>query len=146
MKSFFKEIFEYHHHFNLKFIEQVTENLNQLPERVVPLLSHNQNAHLCWNTRILYQDMPNMPEAYSLAELITLENKNYKTTVEILDSHELEEIVAYSNSKGDSYKNSIRDIFYHVANHHTHHRGQVISDIRESGIAPVPSDYIFHKR
>lgn len=40
----------------------------------------------------------------------------------------------------------IQQILFHIANHFTHHRGQIISDLRQNGIEPRISDYIFYKR
>jgi uncharacterized damage-inducible protein DinB len=44
------------------------------------------------------------------------------------------------------YINSIQQILFHVANHFSHHKGQIISDLRQSGIDPIVIDYIFYKR
>ena len=146
MKSFFKEIFAYHHHFNQKFIEQVKKHLDELPDRVVGLLSHNINAHRVWNARVKYEEKPILEDAYALSKIAELDRENYQTTLDIITNHDLDEIITYKSMKGDPYEDSIRDILFHVANHHTHHRGQVISDIRQSGIVPIPSDYILMKR
>ncbi|MFY0624715.1 MAG: damage-inducible protein DinB [Reichenbachiella sp.] len=146
MQSFFREIFEYHHHFNQQFISQIEDKLAELPDRVTYLLSHNINAHLVWNTRILGGSLPAMQEEYPLVTVRELDTKNYQNTLDIIDSRELSESISYNNSKNESFENSLQDILFHVNNHHTHHRGQLISDIRQSGFAPIPSDYIFFKR
>ncbi|MBL7865765.1 MAG: damage-inducible protein DinB, partial [Cyclobacteriaceae bacterium] len=59
---------------------------------------------------------------------------------------QFEKVVQYTNTKGQSFSNTVRDILFHVANHTTHHRGQIISDFRQSGIQPLVTDFIFYIR
>jgi uncharacterized damage-inducible protein DinB len=54
--------------------------------------------------------------------------------------------VEYENSEGRTFANDVKDILFHVVNHSTHHRGQIMMDLRASGITPEPLDYIFYKR
>jgi uncharacterized damage-inducible protein DinB len=146
MKDFFKDIFEYHHLFNQKLIVQLTEFENEIPQRTIPLFSHTINAHQIWNARITGKEQLGVHQAHSLQECIRIDNENYLEVLIILDDRELEERIAYKNSKGMEFSNSIQQIFYHVANHFSHHKGQIISDLRQSGIDPIVTDYIFYKR
>ncbi len=147
MKAFFKEIFEYHHNYNLKFIDQLAAHAESITERSIPLMSHNLNAHLIWNRRILENpDFSDLKEVYTLEECLEIQNVNHEKTLTILDSKDLNVMINYSNSKGQHFEHSIRDILFHVANHTTHHRGQIISDLRSKDIAPHVSDYIYFKR
>ncbi len=59
---------------------------------------------------------------------------------------DLNKRVEYENSEGRTFANDVKDILFHVVNHSTHHRGQIMMDLRVSGIAPEPLDYIFYKR
>jgi uncharacterized damage-inducible protein DinB len=54
--------------------------------------------------------------------------------------------IAYKNTRGESFENSVRDILFHINNHSTHHRAQIAARIREAGITPPTSDYIFYRR
>ena len=146
MKDFFKDIFEYHHLFNQKLIVQLTEFENEIPQRTIPLFSHTINAHQIWNARITGKEQLGVHQAHSLQECKRIDDENYQEVLNILDDRELEERIAYKNSKGMEFSNSIQQIFYHVANHFSHHKGQIISDLRQSGIDPIVTDYIFYKR
>ena len=53
MISFFKEIFEYHHHFNQNLIGEIEKYIKALPNRSHPLYCHILNAHKIWNARIM---------------------------------------------------------------------------------------------
>jgi uncharacterized damage-inducible protein DinB len=72
--------------------------------------------------------------------------ENLDTTVKILNTLPIDKSITYKTFKGDGYTNTIQDILFHVSNHSTHHRGQIISDFRQSGIEPIVTDYIFYKR
>lgn len=146
MKKFFKDIFEYHNHFNQKLIEQLRENEVVLPERSIPLFAHIINAHQIWNARITDKEKLGVHQKHTLDECRRIDNENFRETLRILDEHELEEKVTYKNSKGTEFASSIQQILFHISNHSSHHRGQIISDIRQSGVVPIATDYIFYKR
>ena len=146
MKELFKDVFEYHHHFNQKLTEQLIENENRLTERSIPLFSHIVNAQQIWNARITNEKQLGVHQLHSLLECKRIDTENYGNVLKILDERELGEKVTYTNSKGAEFKNSIREILFHVANHSTHHKGQIISDLRQRGIDPIITDYIFYKR
>ncbi len=146
MKEFFKDIFEYHNHFNQKLIEQLIDNESELSERIIPLLSHSINAQQIWNARIMEKEKLGVHQVHTLEKCKGIDNENYRKTLEILDKRELDETIIYMNSKGTEFNNSIQQILFHVANHFSHHKGQIISDLRQSGIDPIVTDYIFYKR
>lgn len=146
MKAFFKDIFEYHHHFNQKLIEELREHESNLPQRTVPLFSHAINAQQIWNARIMGKEELGVHEVHLFEACRRLDRGNFQETVQILDERELDEIIIYKNSKGIEFSNSIQQILFHVANHFSHHKGQIISDFRQSGIEPIVTDYIFYKR
>ncbi len=146
MKAFFKDIFEYHHHINLKLIEQLIENENRLPVQTIPLFSHSINAHQIWNARIINKEELGVHQNHTLQGCTRIDNNNYQETLKILNDYELDKLITYTNSKGITFKNSIQQIFFHISNHFSHHRGQIISDLRQSRIEPIATDYIFYKR
>ena len=146
MKDFFRDIFEYHHYFNQKLAEQLIEHEDQLTERTIPFFSHSINAQQIWNSRITEEEQFGVHQLHSLAECRQLDKENFRKTLDILRNRELDEVIKYRNSKGDEFQNSIQEILFHIANHFTHHKGQIISDLRQRGIAPIVTDYIFYKR
>lgn len=146
MKAFFLDIFEYHHHFNQKLVQQLSEHASVLPDRTIPLFSHSINAQQIWNARITNRPKLGVHQVHSLEVCKEIDNENYAETLHILNVHEIDEVIGYHTSKGVEFQNSIQEIFFHISNHFSHHRGQIISDIRQSGIAPVITDYIFYKR
>jgi uncharacterized damage-inducible protein DinB len=147
MKSFFQEIFEYHHYFNQKLFSEIESHFEKLPQRSFPLFCHMLNAHQIWNARITGQTpFVNVFQVNPMDSCLKLNNDNYNTTLEIIETTDLEKLIDYKTLKGDAYSNTLRDILFHVANHTTHHRAQIVSDFRQAGIQPLMTDWIFYKR
>ena len=146
MIEFFKDIFEYHNHFNQKLADLLIANRNKLTERTIPLFSHSINAHQIWNSRILETKSLAVHQIHTLEKCKELDNQNYNDSLDILSDFDLAKKISYKTSGRIEFENSIQQILFHIANHFTHHRGQIISDLRQSGIEPIITDYIFYKR
>lgn len=142
----FKDIFEYHHEFNNKIFDEIKAIGTDLPKRTYPLYCHILNAHQIWNARILKEQPFGVMDIHEMGECKGINQENYQKTLQIIETRDLKDIITYTNSKGKEFTNSIGDILFHVANHTTHHRGQIVSDFRSKDIQPIVSDYIFHKR
>jgi uncharacterized damage-inducible protein DinB len=104
------------------------------------------NAHQIWNARILKSEEYGVQQQHALEQCALIDETNYTTTLKILETIDLESVITYLTSKGQPFSNSVRDILFHVANHTTHHRGQIVSDFRQAGIPPLVTDYIFYRR
>ncbi len=146
MKAFFKDIFEYHHFYNQKLIDVFLEHSNKIYDRTVPLFSHCLNAHQIWNSRILNTKALDVFELHKLDTFKSIDLSNYNDSLKIIDTFDFDETLVYKNSKGTVYENKVKDILFHITNHFTHHKGQLISDLRQHGIEPVITDYILYKR
>lgn len=147
MIPFFTDIFTYHHYTNQNLCKQLIEHQEILSERTIPLFSHIINAQQIWNTRIIKGTQRlAVFQVHTLEECQRLDDENYHQTLQILNELKLDNEILYRNSQGEEYRNSIQEILFHIANHHTHHRGQIISDLRQSNIDPIKTDYIFYKR
>lgn len=146
MKSFLLDIFQYHFIYNEKLLHEIEAATDQLPERSYPLYCHILNAHQIWNARILGNKPLGVRDIYDFAKAKSVNEMNWSDSNTIIRDTDLNSDLHYQNSRGEAFVNSIRDILFHVANHTTHHRGQIISDFRASGIEPIVTDYIFHKR
>lgn len=146
MKSFFEDIFAYHHHFNQKLGKQIESHKERVSERVHFLFSHLVLAHQIWNSRILGLEALNLNQTLSLEKCLDLDTVNLQRTLQILSEYDLSQSVIYHNTRGNEFTNSIQDILYHVTNHSSHHKGQIVAALRQGGIEPIVTDYIFYKR
>lgn len=146
MKEKFFELFEYTFHFNNEVIQKIIQNQTLLPEKAFRLMNHILNAHQIWNARMLNEKTFGVWEMHLPEELLEINRSGYQKTKFILENTDLCQNVKYKNSKGDLFENKAEDILFHIINHSTYHRGQIMMLFRESEIEPIVSDYIFYKR
>ena len=50
----------------------------------------------------------------------------------------------YKNMKGEPFENTYEDTLFHIVNHGTYHRGQIITMLREAGLQQLPSTDLIH--
>ena len=63
-----------------------------------------------------------------------------------LDEEALQRPLSYRNLKGEPFTSGLADVLFHVANHATYHRGQVVTMIRQVGATPPATDLIVYAR
>jgi len=147
MELFYKDLFEYNHAMNQKLIEAFNKHSDKISENSVKWMNHVLNAHQVWNNRIDKQEESySVWQIHSLGYLKEIDQKNFERSGVILKAGNFTQEINYVNSQGKAFKNSVKDILFHVINHSTYHRGQIASDFRQSGLAPEVTDYIFYKR
>lgn len=147
MIPFFKDLFEYSHHFNQKLADVFMENQDKTSEKSVRLFSHILNAHQIWNNRI----DPKQPgfgvwELQAVGNFKNIDLENFNHSLLILETFDLDARINYTTSKGQPFGNSIREVLFHIVNHTTYHRGQIATEFRNSGLEPLMTEYIFYKR
>nr|WP_299341293.1 DinB family protein [Allomuricauda sp.] len=147
MKGFLHQLFDYNFYCNKKLIEQCS-SMGSVPENSQKLFNHLLNAHHVWNHRILEK-----PSEYTISQIHQVDQwgdihyENQRTSFEIItNTDDFAKRIDYENSEGRMYANELKDILFHIINHSTHHRGQILADFRNSGIEPESLDYIFYKR
>ncbi|MNI18738.1 DinB family protein [compost metagenome] len=148
----------------MKTIQKMFEHLNWANQRMletlqntevedqeVRLFHHILNAERVWVTRLKGMDSSQLPiwsdgDMAVCAKLSKQNTENFTTLLTELANTDLDNLITYSNSKGEEFKTSIRDILTHVALHGQYHRGQINSRLRAEGIEPVTTDYILFVR
>ena len=147
MKNFFIDKFEYNFACNQKLIGLIKANSSAYSNRARTLISHTINAHYIWNHRI--QNIApalGVWDVFEVSELRNLDSVNHSESLEIINAYDVEKEVKYSNSEGKEFTNEIATILFHIINHSTYHRGQLISELKIQGVDPLSLDYIFFKR
>lgn len=141
------ELFQYNTHCNQQVIELIKVNKNTCPEKAVLLLNHTLNAHHIWNARINgISNKFGVWEIHPAEQLQQIDKENKAVTETILSKSQLTSPITYQNMRGETFTNTIGDILFHIINHSTYHRGQIQSELKNSGVAPASLDYIFYKR
>lgn len=147
MKDFFIEKFDYNFDSNQRMINCVEANPKAYTQRAQDLIGHTFNAHHIWNCRILGQTpKQTVWEVFQLKDLHQMNTATNNQSMDILSSFELTKIAEYTNTRGQSYSNRVDDILYHIINHSTYHRGQLMTELKLHGVIPISTDYIFFKR
>ncbi|MHA7829823.1 MAG: DinB family protein [Flagellimonas sp.] len=147
MKAFLQQLFDYNFFCNKKIIEQCS-GLDQVPDNCIRLFSHILNAHHIWNHRILgAPTVFGVWDEHQLNAWQDIHYNNQRTSFEIVSNTDtFEKRVEYMNSAGKTFSNELKDILFHIINHSTHHRGQIMMELRNAGLAPEPLDYVHYKR
>jgi len=147
MKGFLQQLFDYNFYCNKKIIQQC-KALDTVPESCERFFSHILNAHHIWNHRLM-----GIPNTYTVWEMHKIDKwedihyENQRTSFEIISNTDnFEKRVGYENSEGRTFANETKDILFHIINHSTHHRAQIMMELRNSGVVPEPLDYVHYKR
>lgn len=141
-----KSLLVYNRHFNQAYIKHM-EAQKVLDERSISLLSHIINAQHIWNARMKGEDLPMKPwEVHELEDMERLNEVAYMESMRLMKAMSPVQEIDYSNTRGESYTNSLQDVMLHITNHGTYHRGQLAARLKEIGVDAIPSDYIKYKR
>ena len=147
MKNFFIDKFEYNHSSNFRILNLLKEKPEAYSPLVEKLVNHSINAHHVWTQRILNQpEQLGIWEISEFQKLQQLDDENFHQSLEIIQNSDLKHVIEYKTSKGEAHSDSIEDILFHILNHTTYHRGQIMTAIKNTGETPISTDFIFYKR
>ena len=125
-------------------------NLKKKSNKAEEILSHLISAQQIWLNRVLQRDVVTDPwkklteeEWIPKSTPLTSEWINF---LEGLHENDFEKRIEYTNTKGDRFTNTIKDIVVQVLNHSTYHRAQIALLIRQAGGEPAKTDYILYQR
>lgn len=146
----FESLFDYDRWANRRLVE-VMKNAGPVPPRAPNLLMHLLRAQDVWHKRIEdgnHADVELWIEASleDCAERVEKTDHRWQDLIGALSDGDLDKDVSYKNSEGTAFETPLREVLSHVVNHGTHHRGQIALVLRENGVAPPPTDYIFYVR
>ena len=117
----------------------------ETPATSLRLMSHIANSQTVWLSRIVGQPAPTaIWEEHALEKIRQLNADSLQGIKAVLDDqgNSLDAIVAYKNSSGIAFENSILDILLQVFTHGGYHRAQIAMQLRQAGLEPVNTDYI----
>jgi uncharacterized damage-inducible protein DinB len=146
MKEKLVDLFEYTYHFNDKMIRLISENISKIDSKTISLINHTLNAQQIWNSRILGETSFDVWQVNPFEHLEEINHVNFSKSIEIIEKLDLDQKIKYQNSKGTIFENSIFEMLFQAINHSTYHRGQINTLLKQNGIEPLLTDYIFYKR
>src|SRR5262245_34049907 len=117
-----------------------------VPPRAAEVLNHIVGAEWHWLGRLGHPNpglpvWPAMPLAECGAQLRAL-SAAWQAFLAGVTEESLGREVAYTNTKGERWANTVADILTHVVLHSAYHRGQVATLLGRAGEAAAYSDYI----
>ena len=150
MKDYFLGLFKYNDWANQKLLICLQKNKIK-EEKVLTQYNHLIVAQNIWLNRINNLSSGNLVlwETKKLLDLIELTHKSSDDWIRFLQNYQMssfEEVIAYQNTKGQSFETGLADIIIHVVNHSTHHRAQIVQLLRSYNVEPPRLDYIFFCR
>ncbi len=115
-------------------------------QRAVKLMAHVAATERLWYDRLLgqQQSLPVWPD-FTLDQSEDLVGRMTAAWREYLDALApagLAQVVEYTNSKGEPWTNTVRDVLLHVVMHSVYHRGQIAAEVRASGGEPAYTDFV----
>lgn len=150
MKKYFLDLFEYNNWANDKLILKL-QNINTEFKEVNPLqiLSHIISVQDYWYERIKGKKSYNifLWDEYSIQELGVLSlnsHQNWTRIITKLKDADFQKTIAYKNKDGKKLTRTFQDVFQHVINHSSHHRGQINQIFKMNKIDPVILDFIHY--
>ena len=133
MRSYLCRLYQYDYWANTIILDFLTKS-TEVTEKSRKLISHVLAAQAIWLAR--FTDKPfsgGVFDILSFDELRELALENQEAMQHFIDSFADESFLQplqYKSMKGDPYSNTTADVLTHVANHGSHHRAQILSDMK----------------
>ncbi len=149
MNEYFKQLFDYDIWANRTLLE-LFEKQFPVNTRIYELMSHMLSAKKIWLERVVGVPQSQAVWSERLPEEIKNDNELYdaewQTFVEGLSAADYEKKIHYTNSMGMTFDTRLVDIITHVINHGTHHRGNIMTMMKEEGYVLPYLDFIWFVR
>jgi len=125
------------------------ENKNSFPS-IAKTVLHIWGAQNIWLKRLQGESLttwPKHPDQDSKAGQLNGLIKSAQDILDLVvakDESFLSSRYSYTNMKGEPFTDAVEDTLFHVVNHSTYHRGQIITMLREAGVTLVVSTDLIH--
>ncbi len=144
MRDHFLRLVRYHRWATLLVAEEVLATAVGLPAQSYATLEHLANADAIWWSRLAGAPAPSLSAKHAPPELNALLRQSCERLIDLVQSptFDYRAMCRYTKVGGQSFAEPVGDILTHVVNHGTHHRGQLVAQLRAAGVAPPETDYI----
>lgn len=146
-----QRLFDYDEWATHKIVDMLEQHpqLNKRNE-ALELLGHLLSAQQIWYRRTVgkeFDDLQLWPKL-SLDECKEILESMPSKWSELLEDNKdnPDTLISYKNTKGEAYESRLSDILHHLIIHGQHHRAQIATLIRESGVKPPTTDFIYYTR
>jgi len=130
--------------------EQFTKNLGSSYPSIHDPLVHILSAEWVWLKRwkgvspkemLEPKDFPTIAQVKDRWSEVERERGEF---INLLTEDSLDKVIGYMNTKGGSWKYPLWQMLQHLVNHSTHHRGQVVTMLRQLRISPPATDFLVY--
>ena len=149
LRDYFVHLFKYNDWATRQTAESIV-NLKKKNNKSEELLSHIIFAQKIWLNRILGKNTVIDPwhkltQEDWIPQSIPI-TAEWINLLESFKENDFERRIEYTNTKGEKFFNTVKDIIVQVINHSTYHRAQIAQLVRQSGGEPAKTDYIIYQR
>ncbi len=112
-------------------------------------IAHIAGAEKIWLSRFLGTGLDHFPTENDFTELIPLLVSWEETAAGIeaflagLTDEQLEASLAWANSRGEAFNRPLWQPVFHLVNHSSYHRGQIVTMLRQMGYEAAGTDLIY---
>ena len=145
MLAYIRKMFAYDKWANHRVYETL-EKQADVPHKCVWLFAHLLAAQHIWHARLAGKNaglpvFPGLTIQQCKEKMVELELMWDRYLADISEN-DLETSIAYHNTTGMVFHNSVIDVLWHIINHGSYHRGQIAQLLRQAGLEPAKTDYI----
>jgi uncharacterized damage-inducible protein DinB len=132
--------------------EQLQRPLGSSFASIRDTLGHVIAAEWLWLRRWNGESPRSIPEWTKGSAVESLRTKLNEVETEraafmqALAERDLDRQIDYTNFAGEDVRHPLRDLFFHLVNHSTYHRGQIATMLRQIGVKPIATDYTVFRR
>lgn len=160
-----KEIFQQLAAYNTWANQLLLATINTLPEQVqeketpssfpslLKTVLHMWDSESMWWQRLKLQEHVVRPSSVfkdNFAEAaveLQAQNKQWQDWITAAQEHQLQHVFHYQNTKREQFKQPVYQMLFHLFNHGSYHRGQLVTMLRQLGIEKIPTtDFIVWSR
>lgn len=144
MRELLDRWFRYDHWANREALRSL--QAGPCSERARQVMAHVAATQRLWYDRLLGrpQSMPVWPDLTlnQSAALVDDMAARWREYLAGLPADGFQAVTAYTNSKGEPWRNAVQDVLMHVVMHSVYHRGQIAAQVRAEGGEPAYTDFI----
>jgi uncharacterized damage-inducible protein DinB len=132
--------------------EQLTAAIPSSFPSLLATLAHMVAAEWVWLRRWRGESPRSFPEwlqSPSLADLrarLDEVETERRAFIDSLTEADLDAVLAYTTLDGTPLRSRLADLFLHVVNHASYHRGQLVTMLRQLGAPVASTDFVLYKR
>ncbi|MDQ0229515.1 DinB family protein [Metabacillus malikii] len=121
------------------------QQINSVFPSIYHTCKHMIEVDKLWLSR-LTGDKPRQTEIVTLEQLSQEYSKVLHDYECFLELNSDTKQIAYTNSEGEYFINTVSELITHIANHGTYHRGNLSAMFRQLGKQSISTDYIYFLR